>query len=182
MSRGGTQGACDEFRFCFSVSRRLAPRCSGNGVTLVLVAIYGCSGPIRRLARCQTTFLQKHQPFEVIACRLDMQSEGYPDDTDAAHQFAAHLRQRAKNVLDTRVRCGDATVTVLLRLGDALGGATFALDVDAPAGLFQRRFRLKKHCPLTLMLEIQGTEETAIQMRMVKVRNIRNRGFLLDAD
>lgn len=36
-------------------------------------------------------------------------------------------------------RHGDAPVVLLLRLRDRLGGATFALDVDAPARLFQGR-------------------------------------------
>lgn len=69
-----------------------------------------------------------------------MQGEGDTENALAAHEFAAHLRERAKHVFYAGARCGAAAVAFLLCIGDALGDDTFALDVDAPAGLFQHRF------------------------------------------
>lgn len=71
-----------------------------------------------------------------------MQDEGNADNPHAADQLAAHLRQRAEHVFDTGARCGNATVTLFLCIGDSLGGAALALYVDAPAGLFQLCFPL----------------------------------------
>ena len=94
---------------------------------------------VDRSERCQTACLQKHEPFQVVACSLEVQGKGDADDTHAAHQLAAHVCQRAEDMFDTGARCGDAAVTLFLRIGDARGGASFALDVHAPAFLFQLR-------------------------------------------
>lgn len=39
-------------------------------------------------------------------------------------------------MFDAGARCGDAAIALLLCIGDALGGAAFALEVDVPAGFF----------------------------------------------
>jgi len=96
---------------------------------------------VDRSERCQSAFLQEHQPFQVVACHLELQGEGDADDTHASHQLAAHLRQRAEHVFDTGARRGDTAVALLLCIGDALGGAAFALDMHTPAVLFQFRSR-----------------------------------------
>ena len=87
--------------------------------------------------RCQTAFLQEHEPFQVVACRLEVQSEGYTDDAHASHQLAA-ICASAPNTCSAPAR--DAAVAQLLRIGDAFGGAALALDVHTPALLFQARF------------------------------------------
>lgn len=69
-----------------------------------------------------------------------MQAEGDADDAHAAHQLATHLRQRAEHVFDSGTWRCDAAVTLLLCIRDAFGGAAFALDLYAPACLFQPRF------------------------------------------
>src|SRR5471032_3625623 len=94
-------------------------------------AICGRFRPVDRSERCQSTFFQEHQSLQVVACRLELQGEGDTDDTHAAHQLAAHLRQRAEHVFDTRAWCGDTAVALLLCIGDAFGGAAFALDIHA---------------------------------------------------
>src|SRR5471030_3516530 len=97
---------------------------------------------VDRSERCQSAFLQEHQPFQVVACRLELQGEGDPDDTHAAHQLAAHLRQRAEHVLDTGAWCGDTAVALLLCIGDtlvALPLSWISLDMHTPAILFQLR-------------------------------------------
>src|SRR5471032_645091 len=83
-------------------------------------AICGRFRPVVRSERFQSTFFQEHQSLQVVACRLELQGEGDPDDTHAAHQLAAHLRQRAEHVLDTGAWCGDTAVALLLCIGDTL--------------------------------------------------------------
>src|SRR5471030_371327 len=53
----------------------------------------------------------------------------------------------AQDVFDAGTRRGDATVALLLGVGDALGGAAFALDVDAPACLLERCFSFRSGVP-----------------------------------
>lgn len=93
--------------------------------------MYGRPSAFFRSERRQTTFSQEHQPLQVVACRLQMQDKANTDDAHAAHQFAAHLRQSAEHVFDAGARCDDAPFAFLLRFGNTLGGAAFAMNVDA---------------------------------------------------
>lgn len=81
--------------------------------------------------------LQKDEALEVVTDRFQVQGERRTHDPQAAHQFAAHLRQRAKHMLDTGARCGDRSVTSFLRVRNTFGRMAAPLDVHAPARLLQ---------------------------------------------
>jgi len=88
-------------------------------------------------------FLRKGETLEVVTGRFQVQSERRAHDPQAAHQFAAHLSQGAKHMLDTGTRRGDHAVASLLRIGNAFGCMASSLDVHAPARLLQPGFPFK---------------------------------------
>ncbi len=92
------------------------------------------------LKRRQAMIFQKHETFEVITGCLRLQHERGGHDAQTAHQFAAHLGQGAKRMLDTGARCGDRAVASFLRLGNAFRRMAASLNMHAPAGLLQAGF------------------------------------------
>lgn len=90
--------------------------------------------------RCYAVFLQKDEALEVITGDLQLQDECGAYDPQTTYQFAAHLGQGAKHMLDASTRRSDTAVTLFLCLGNPFGRVTSSLDVHAPAGLLQPRF------------------------------------------
>lgn len=89
------------------------------------------------LERCQPVFFQEDETLEVVTGRFQMQGERRAHDPQAAHQFAAHLSQRAKHMFDASARRGDSAIAPLLGVGNSFGRMAAALDVYAPASLLQ---------------------------------------------
>lgn len=84
--------------------------------------------------------LSRIRTLEVVTGSLQLQDERVTHDADTAHQFAAHLSQGTKHVLDPGSRHGDRAVAPLLRLENASGRVAASLNMHAPPGLFQSGF------------------------------------------
>lgn len=85
-------------------------------------------------------FFQEDEALEVVTGGFQVQDERRAHDPKAAHQFAAHLRQRAKYMLDAGAWRGDRAVAPFLRLGNTFACMAASLDVHAPASLLQPAF------------------------------------------
>lgn len=98
-----------------------------------------------------TKLLFKTAPGRVLSRRRDvlgcnwplstqLQDERDTHDSQAAHQFAAHLGQSAKYMLDTGSRHSNRKVVPFLRIGNSFSRMAAPLNMHTPAGLLQSRF------------------------------------------
>lgn len=94
------------------------------------------------LERFEASFFQVDEALQVVAGSFEVQREGGAHDSDAAHQFPAHVAHGAEDVSDAGQWCGDPAVALLLRVRDRFVGTAFALDLYTPASRRQRLFSL----------------------------------------
>jgi len=88
------------------------------------------------------------QPLQVVAGNRHRHRKVCPRLTDGAQQFATHLLDGGKYMLDPGARFGDAQITPLPALGQRLVTLALSLDLIAKALLFEPGFtRLRRVAP-----------------------------------
>ena len=129
----------------------------------LLLSVLGSLDGLRTSEGLDSGLLQIDQALQIVGSDFPVQLQCGARQANRAQSLAAHLRQRAKHMLDAHAGLGDAVIAAQLGCGGRLVLAALALDLHAPALFAQPRFAL------TINIVLVGQD---VAVRIVRIEHV----------